>query len=49
METLHLRCARQFSTLPEGGWGKRPAMDLARSLPYLVTFFAQVVRRESGV
>ena len=34
--------AISFTSGSEGGWGKRPAMDLARSLPYLVTFFAQV-------
>ena len=33
LETLHLQPARLPSTLPAGGWGKRPAMDLARSLP----------------
>ena len=33
LETLHLQQARLPSTLPEGGWEKRPAMDLARSLP----------------
>ena len=32
LETLYLRCARQFSTLPEEGREKRPAMDLARGL-----------------
>ena len=36
LETLHLRCARQFSTLPEGGEGESPFRPLSK------TYFAAV-------
>ena len=34
LETLALQCARQFSTLPEGGRWKRAEGHLAGGLPY---------------